>query len=162
MTVLRLRVTSCIQGDDLECYVGWLDKLAVDFARRDMMEKVRTRYAYKMEYLIRALTMTGTVHHRDVRPILVRALRLALPDQVANYFVAKVQEPEAILSVSSLYRHRLTLHVGWMLVCREDNQAAFDEEFARYFTVDASPVAGKEWAGTFAGIGTLFHACFHP
>lgn len=56
-------------------------------------------------------------------------------------------EQSNIPSASTLSRHRLTLHCGYLVVLRHFNRRLLDDgaQPARYGTCDASPQGGRAW-----------------
>lgn len=65
---------------------------------------------------------------------------------MANHFVAKMEGPRALPSATTVYRHRLTAHVAFLLALKEES--ASRGSAVSYRMVDASPVGGREWVNS--------------
>lgn len=118
------------------------------------MVRIGTRHwGYRMEFLIQALLLARQCCSGNLKSVLSKSLAVALPPFLAKHFVTTLDSKSAVPSPTTIYRHRLTLHVGYMLFLRTVHRAAFAEaDFVRYYTVDASPVGGREWVNTASTI----------
>ena len=94
--------------------------------------------------------MSSVASAGHLNDIFARALRSALPPHIAQDILQRVVSERrlSIPSAPSVSRHRLTLHLAFLLHVRQVNEQMLDCTTgppARYHTADASPQGGREW-----------------
>ena len=105
--------------------------------------------AHDIQVLINAVMFSGFLKHSgEAVNALLFALRACCPNrQFLEFFTKQLLEKKVLPSRSSIYQHRLTLHLGWVLVQREEFDALFASEggAATYLTMDSSPQGNFDW-----------------
>lgn len=129
--------------------------------------------------MIHTALMCASVSASRLSEVVNDVVRAVLPPAIAHGFIdaaaAAGHMSMSIPSAPTVSRHRLTLHLSFMLHLRQLNDqllADIDGLPARYHTADSSPQGGREWflsgavvvpAGSlkqaFAAAATL---CAHP
>ena len=130
---------------ELTAHIDWMWKL-----RNAMVHKshMRGAKAYEMVHLVHCVSLAG--YGRDphkLKDMCRLALRATVPDrEVRTFYEDLLAQPHVIPSSSSLYRHRLTLHLGYcrMLAARTADLLAQDEEIVRWGTIDSSTQGNHE------------------
>lgn len=93
-----------------------------------------------MLYLFRCLMISGYLHSNDgFVEVLRHACAIIVPEPLLReYLLKKLDGPMAIPSPTTLYRHRLTVHIGWCLWMSALQAAILHSEFgiARFGRVD--------------------------
>lgn len=103
------------------------------------MEKRGRRWLYQAEFLVQVLLVAGQSRTARIKEVLRRALAVALPACFSHHFTSALDGKSVVPSPSTIYRHRLTLHVGWMLSERAERSKALSEgDFVR------SPASGSK------------------
>lgn len=108
----------------------------------------RSRKAFALDALIEAMLFSGCLQStRLMRVALEHALHVTVrTPQLLTHFLDVINQPHAIPSSTTLYRHRLTLHLAycaWVAEVQEDMLS--DDGCVRYTTLDASPQGGYDW-----------------
>ena len=119
-----LRVCSNVVHDDrcleqVTIAIRWLEgvasSLGVDGV--DGLDGPTVPWAYSMTQLIHTMVLSkllkGAAH---LQTALIAALRSVLPAYIADEFVRRIKAKQiSFPRRSTVYRHRLTLHAGWLL-----------------------------------------------
>eukprot|EP00969_Alexandrium_andersonii_P211159 9325941-Alexandrium_andersonii.AAC.1 len=80
----------------------------------------RRQARYQMDQMIRYVLLSGVLQAAgDLQEAMRLAISAALPAPFAQPFLALLQQPRATASRTSLLRHRLTLHLGWLRLCQQ-------------------------------------------
>jgi hypothetical protein len=102
--------------------------------------------AFHMDYLISCMLYTGYLKcSAQARESLEYAIRISVPDShLCDFLIARLYEPHAIPTKSTLQRHRLTIHLGMCRWLQDLNAELFSGDVVAYRTIDASPQGGYE------------------
>lgn len=111
--------------------------------------------AYDMLFLLRCLLMAGYIKDSNhLAAALSAALPVVLPDPVmAKFFQSVLEEHHTIPSGSTLYRHRLTIHIGFCRWLADQTHTMLLQGVCRWATIDSSPQGVWDWVLT--GASTL-------
>ena len=140
-------------GNEDEGIKRWIvcwDNLANEFAQQTNWEVDGGRWQYKLDFMLDCVIMSSVASAGHLNDIFARALRSALPPHIAQDILQRVVSERrlSIPSAPSVSRHRLTLHLAFLLHVRQVNEQMLDCTTgppARYHTADASPQGGREW-----------------
>ncbi len=111
--LLRVLSQHCPEHErDIAFQVAWLQRL-----RDSMVQQahLRGQSAYTMIHLVNCMMLAckGKDMHR-VRDIMKAAVNAAVrEDAVRRHYLAMLDEPRQVPSPTTMYRHRLTLHLGY-------------------------------------------------
>jgi hypothetical protein len=109
------------------------------------------QWAYPVECLINALLLSSVLKSQaSLAEVCRRAIRLCFSTAWSTLWLQQMDSGnhvQSLPSASTLTRHKLTLHSGWMLAyMRQVNRAAFETGAAtRYVTCDSSPQGGRDY-----------------
>ncbi|CAK0855285.1 unnamed protein product [Prorocentrum cordatum] len=134
-----------LQANDVTFYVDWAQRLRTDMVRHSHM---RGEKAYRMEHLINCLMLAalGKDAHR-LRDTVARALAASvIQDSVRQYYRNILDEPRRIPSATSIYRHRLTVHLGFCRLVAEHTEELLNGPggACRWGTLDSSQQANHD------------------
>jgi hypothetical protein len=84
---------------------------------------------------------------RDCKQALLSGLRAITTPECFEYFARVVQDQRAVPSATTLYVHRLTVHLGWCVMKQAQHSKLLQDAsgVVVYMTVDSSPQAGRDW-----------------
>ena len=140
-----------VDAEEVCRHIAWLDRLRAKMVT-DLA--VIPKSAYKMEYLLKCLLFSGYIKDvADTTSALLAALPVLISDAgMRSHFEAMIRTPFKIPSRQTLYRHRLTLHLGYCSLQAQlnSNMLRVPGGLSCWQTVDASPNMGYEW---------LMHGC---
>ncbi|CAE7765568.1 unnamed protein product [Symbiodinium sp. CCMP2592] len=123
--------------------------------------------AFALKHMVHALIVSGYVHSSaDMLPMLRAALRtIVRVPELVKALDSDLCQPHKVPSSSTLYRHRLTVHIGlcrWVQD-REVFEVYMDKQgFCRWATLDSSPQGAWDWmlsGSTAVGLSKL-RVCF--
>ncbi len=159
--LLRISSRTIPLGSDLHhqfChYVVWLERLAADM----MQQGVRcATQAFRVEVLVHTLLFSGFL--RDAGTLadaVASGLRAMSPSgDFAQFFLDQISNTAALPKRSSLYNHRVTLHLGYCLARAIENDRLLEPGSAGsiaqpagmlkpavYILADSSPQGGIDW-----------------
>jgi hypothetical protein len=107
----------------------------------------RSRKAFDMVHLIRCLAFAGFLHNAaDFKAALHISIDIVVRDpNMASYFKGLVNEKRTVPSSTTLYRHRLTVTIGFC-VWMQDVYAAMmrTDDIISWGTLDGSPNGGYD------------------
>ena len=104
--------------------------------------------AYSMESMINAVLMSGFLRDaKDAMLVLRCALQVCVPEpSVREYLLQLLSQTKTLMSAASMYRHRLTVHMGYCLMQQDDMAELLGSgAMVTWRTLDLSPKAGYEW-----------------
>ena len=125
-----------------------------------------SRRAFALETLIHSLIVSGYLHNSaEMRDLLRAALRVCVRvPQLLEHFDNMLCKPRRVPGASTLYRHRLTVHVAFCRwVSHMNNPIVLDESgFCRWGTLDSSPQGSWDWllAGATLARMSSIESCF--
>lgn len=125
--------------------VQWLELMAVAAKSTDIQEP---RRKYETDMLIQTVLLSRLLKKADdLQEVFMVALRTTLPAEIANHYIAQLQDKSIkVPSRSTIYRHQLTVHVGYLLMKQKEHaMAATLGAHSFLFTVDSSPQGGRDW-----------------
>ena len=133
LTVDRLQAladtlrTALLLNDNLEtrANIQWLQKLREHL----IMQRMRlTRKMFDMVQLVECVQASAlTRGAAGLREVLEAAVRIVVRDKaLVSHFLKALAEPKAVPSITTLVRHRLTVHIGFVCWQRELHQALLD------------------------------------
>ena len=112
-------------------------------ARTEIHERSK---AYNMIFLLEVVSLSGMLAKvPNIHAVVAKVAGLFCQDSVAGVLGKHLEQRWAMPRRSTIYRHRLTLHVGWMLHLRSELRQFHCSDFMVYRTMDASPQGGREW-----------------
>jgi hypothetical protein len=128
------------------CHISVLQSL-VDNATRD--SHIRSARAYDMVCIIRSLVVSGYLKSTaGLADVLSHALAVSVREpSLLAHLQNEMRRPHSVATPSVLYRHRLTLHIGfcqWVASVHHELLSAA-EGVVRWSTVDSSPQGGWDW-----------------
>jgi hypothetical protein len=140
---------------DLTFHVSWMLQL------RDSMlhdSQLSGRRAYRMNHLINSLALAGYARDsHDLRDLCVQAINTVVREaQLRSYFQNMLTNTAHIIpSSTTLYRHRLTMHMGFSLYMGKQMQNMMESPggMCCWQTVDSSPHMNFDWVLT--GMATM-------
>jgi hypothetical protein len=130
--------------------VRWLDGVSRDLSLQTQWALQAGKWRYKLDFMMHVVLMCASASANKLSEVLFDAVRAVLPPAIAQGFIqtSLAEGRMSIPSAPSVSRHRLTLHLSFMLELRrlnEDLLADSDGLPARYHTADSSPQGGREW-----------------
>ena len=93
-----------------------------------------------MKHLLHCMVMASYCWSTaDLVMAVEAALKVAVRDeQLRNYYVDLLKQPSQIPSPTTLYRHRLSFHLGFCQLVASDVEELLADGIVRYGTVDSS------------------------
>ena len=123
---------------ELQFHINWMANL-----RNSMVweSNMHCRKAYDLVHLVHCVSCANYVRGaHDFKAMCLAALRVVVRDKEVFAFYAGLLSERTIPSASTLYRHRLTLHLGWCRFQSEQLARMLDEPLGvtRWGTIDSS------------------------
>ena len=125
-----------------------------------------SRRAFSLETLVHSLIISGYLHNSaDMRDLLRSALRVCIRvPELLEHFDSLHCKPRRVPGASTLYRHRLTVHIAFCRwVSNVNNPIVLDESgFCRWGTLDSSPQGSWDWllAGATLARMAVVESCY--
>ena len=102
---------------------------------------------FSMDTIVQTVALSGLLRDvRDIKETIGFAIGLSVPDpKMREFYKESLDKQGANLSVSSIWRHRLTLTMA--LCCHRQSQYNFmgNGTFTTWRTLDLTPLRGYEW-----------------
>ena len=141
-----LRCNSTASQDALQFHVSWLRDLRADMLRQSHM---RGAWAYSMHHMILCMLAAGCLKdaHR-FREVCELAIAVVVREPaLRHHLMQAIRDRSIVPSPTTLYRHRLTLSVGFASFCAQQSQEMVEMPggVCRWCTVDASPQGSYDW-----------------
>jgi hypothetical protein len=107
------------------------------------------KWFYTMSFLLQQLLLGASVHsHSHMKDVVRQSLQASLPSNLVEAFIARVDRAR-LPSRTTLYRHRLTLHIAFLRMLQQINAHALNVNAAAvYQSSDSSPIGGTDWLNT--------------
>ncbi len=106
--------------------------------------------AYDMELLIHTVMGSGLLRGaKKMKQLSEHCLNIVVDDPaLRRHLLGVLTQPHAVPSRTTLYRHRLTFHLGWrhMLQALSEERHGREGGIVTWRTLDLSPQAGVEWS----------------
>jgi len=144
------------RAPDLRVHVEWIDRLRSSMLRSS---SIVGRKAYEMAHLINCVVLSGfgrDAHH--LRDVCLTALKASVQDQIVRGFYEElVSQSRAIPSATTVYRHRLTLHLGFCHWIGALTKAWLEDPdgICRWGTVDSSQQGNHDLV--YSGSSTMLN-----
>ena len=147
--------------EDLAKQIVWLQR------RRDILIEGKlksTQRAFEMETVVKMLMLAG--HLRTMRSLddaLRYAVACAVRDPALLKHVLSNIGERSVPSSTTIYRHQLTIHMGYCVLESEITTRLLQQGCVRYLTVDSSPQGHIDWVmhGTRTITNDLLVPAFH-
>ena len=138
------RVFATAPTEALATQIKWLHR------RRDVLLETKRKgeqKAFDMQILVRALMMAGTLRNMSSISLAVKyAATCAIQDPaLLKHVLSDLQRPKALPSKSTVYRHQLTIHMGYCLLEQDLTKRMLEVGCVRFITVDTSPQGPFDW-----------------
>ena len=106
------------QSGEIERHVQWLQDVRDSMVQQSHMRGER---AYTMLHLINCMTLACLARDQhQLKRVLKAALTAAVrQEEVRKYYLSLIDQPRQILAPPTMYRHRLTLHLGYCRMVAE-------------------------------------------
>ena len=142
---MRLAAQNEASQDQLRFYIGWVQNLRTTMLRHSLG---LSRRVYSMSQMVQfmlvagLLTQGGHLYH-----VVIGSLKAAIQDKaVQNHYVQMMSSKHALPSPSTLYRHRLTLHMAFCRLAQEQMRSMLSDGLVvRWGTMDSSPQRAHNW-----------------
>ena len=99
-----------------------------------------------LDFLINAMWFSGCLRSSQdgvMREVVEGSLHMSVrPAELLQYCLSLLAQPGSIPSSSTMYRHRLTLDLGYWRWLAHLNETLAEGGFLRYGTLDSSPQGG--------------------
>ncbi len=139
-------VAGAVPMEEIAFHVQWMQNM-----RDDMMRAMclNTRRAFDLEVLLHSMMTVGFLKssHRLV-PTLTYALNILLREDapLRDHLLRLAAKDRAAPTASTLYRHRLTLHMGYCRLLAAKHHSMLSEDgMVRWVSADSSPQGGWDW-----------------
>ena len=134
---------------DIVSYLASLDQLAVQSRLPNVVLAHKHRWGYPLEHLVRVVLLVARFHgcEPQLAPLLRNCLEACLPTSLAKASMEHMQT-QTLPSLTTIRRHKLTVHVGWMQRLRKELAQLLREcggHVAKYLTCDSSPQGGHDF-----------------
>lgn len=144
LTHLRELYQSHPSGE-LQQSVLWLVR------RRDLAHKAAQQehvHVFRFEQIISSLIMGGYLSSAsNLRDALMSSINVLTDDPALRHsLVESLSRPRATLSRSTMYRHRMTVHMAFCIAEQQEVASTLQQSgVIRWATVDTSPQGGWDW-----------------
>jgi hypothetical protein len=131
--------------EELASHVQWLQSYA-DHSRHHAARVLA--HAYDMSTLVQAVCLSGMlIDAGQLRSALKLGLAITLPQDIASLLQKEIEEHRVVPSRTTLYRHRLTITLGYYVSLQAVFAKMLFEEsgVVRYEAVDSSPQGGFDY-----------------
>ena len=140
--------------EDLARQIIWLQR-----RRNNLIEfkLVNAMKAFECIRLVRMLMVAGYMRNMsEIQNALKFAVAAAFRDAaLLKHVLSELEESQAVPSKTTLYRHQLTLHMGYCVLESEITSRFLERGCVRYLTIDSTPHMGVEWV--MYGTRTMFN-----
>jgi hypothetical protein len=131
--------------DEVRFYLGWAQRL------RDTMLRERfglSRRVQSIRHMIHAMVVSGLLRKRDcMKVVLLHSIRMMVKEKaVQEYYVDMLHKDLGVPSTSTLYWHRLTIHMATCLVSQFESADQWQASgVVSWGTMDSSPQGSHNW-----------------
>ena len=112
-------------------------------------QSTRNAKAYRIDVLLHAVVTSGMLKHAaDLKLAAIFTIKMTVPDaSVRQYLLERLEDSKACPSPTTLYRHRLTLHMSMNRFIGEANEELLQTRggVCSWRSYDLSPHGGVEW-----------------
>jgi hypothetical protein len=144
--VMRAQLLGTAPLEHVKFYVAWAQRL------RDTMLRHRhglSKRVYALAHMVHCMIMSGLLARRDsLFDAVVGGLKMVVKEKaVQQYYLDMLNSTRTVPSQSTLYRHRLTMHMAYCRLAQTTlaEMLASPHGVVRWGTMDASPQGGHDW-----------------
>ena len=132
----------------------------LDRVRREQLQQAMCRFnrAYNMTYLVQCLVLSGfLLNAHDIKPAVVICIAIILGPEssLREHFEKLFSHARSVPSPTTIYRHRLTMHIAFCKVLQYRYQEMLSDPagIVSWGTLDKSPNRG--WDFVLCGFATM-------
>ena len=135
------------EGRAAEVHINWLSKVRLSLIKSSHGGGKR---AYELLFLLQCVLLaSNSSHSNSLKDLCLRAVDVCIESEPVRAYIKECLESDAtcIPSRATLYRHRLTLHIGFCKYMSRINAAMIRSPggMCCWQTVDSSPQMSYEW-----------------
>ena len=143
--VIRSQAAGVGSDDDIRFVIQWAQDLRDRMFRNALGN---TKSMYDMTEMVHYMGLAGMLGKRSSMKSAVQACLDAFiqEPEIKQYYATLLEGPHTTPSMTTIYRHRLTIHMAYCRCAQERLQQMLDEGgVCRWGTMDSSPQSGHNW-----------------
>jgi hypothetical protein len=143
--VMRAQMAGVADPERVMFHVAWAQNFRTAMLRHRLGLSKRI---YNMSQMIHCMVMSGMLAHRSSlhHAIAAGVKAIVQETEVQQYYLNLLSKSHTVPSQTTLYRHRLTIHMAYCkLVQKQISHMLTEGAVARWGTMDSSPQASHNW-----------------
>jgi hypothetical protein len=116
--IMRAQLAGVATPDEVLFYISWAQTLRSVMLRNQLG---LSRRVYSFSHMVHCMIMSGLLAKRDsLRDAVAAGLRSIVQEKaIQDHYMAMLKQPATLPSQTTLYRHRLTIHMAYLKLAQQ-------------------------------------------